>query len=198
METGVGTALRNSPRQHDRHIGVVGLGAGTMAAYGQPGDRIRFYEINPQVTELAKRWFTYLEDCLAKVTIVSGDGRRSLDREKPNGFDFLLLDAFSGDAPPVHLLTREAFAVYVRHLAPDGVILVNCSNWYFDLLPVVFAAADAHGLTAVALSNDDVGWSYPADWAVLGKSLQPRPDQDIPRVLWTDAHASLFDLLLWD
>ena len=154
-ESGVGQALRLRRRQVGSSIGpgalkvgITGLGIGTVAAFGSPGDTYRFYEINPDVVRFARdpALFTYLADSKATVEIVLGDARISLERELRNGsqrFDVMVLDAFSGDAIPAHLLTREAFALYLRHLRePDGVIAINVTNRVLNLRPVVFSPGD--------------------------------------------------------
>ena len=132
------------PRDRSLRVGAIGLGAGTIAAYGEPGDYIRFYEINPAVTEIAtdeNGYFTYLRDSRARIEVVPGDARLSMERELANGnpqaFDVLVLDAFAGDAIPVHLLTIEAFAIYLRELNADGVIAIHVTNRYLDLRPVI-------------------------------------------------------------
>lgn len=149
-ESGVGRAMR-AQQGHPRRIGMLGLGCGTLAAYGQAGDTIRIYEINPLVVELANREFTYLRDTPAKVEIVMGDGRLNLESEPSQQFDILVMDAFSGDSVPVHLITREAFQTYFRHLKPDGIVAVNITNNYLDLEPVMERAAAA---------VDKVAYSY--------------------------------------
>src|SRR6185295_4401098 len=105
-----------------KRVGVVGLGTGTLAVYAQPGDVYRFYEINPQVVDIARTRFTHLTDAPGKVETVLGDARLTMEREQPQQYDVLVIDAFSSDAIPVHLITREALAVYLRHMKPDGVI----------------------------------------------------------------------------
>ena len=150
-DTGCRLALEYKVQQQPHcRIGVVGLGVGTIAAFAKEGDYVRFYEINPQVTEIAKKHFHFLEDCKAPYDVVHGDARLKLEeelKEKPEGhqFDVLCLDAFSGDAVPTHLLTTEAFAIYKQHLKPDGIIICNITNTYFDLWPVVKRLADEHG-----------------------------------------------------
>src|SRR5262249_55405144 len=141
--TGVGLALERHPRRLAGlpvRVGCVGLGVGTLAAYARPGDAFVFYEINPEVIALSQGehpTFTYLRAPPAETTIVQGDARLSLEREPPRQFDVLVVDAFSSDAIPVHLLTREALTVYLRHLrAPDGVVALHVSNRYLDLKPV--------------------------------------------------------------
>ena len=147
--SGVGLALRN--RTVPRRVGLVGLGAGTLSAYGQPGDEFHFYEINPQVVALANSMFFYLRESPAKIQVTLGDARLSLESEPPQGFDVLVLDAFSGDAIPVHLLTREAFAIYQRHLKPEGILAVHVSNQYLDLAPVVQQIASFYGYPAIQI-----------------------------------------------
>ena len=127
-EAGMGKAIR---------VGVIGLGTGTISAYGRPGDYYRFYEINPLVLRLAHTEFTFLRDCKAKVDVAMGDARLSLEREAPENFDVLAVDAFSSDSIPVHLLTREAMQLFFRHLKPDGILAVHISNRYLDLQPVL-------------------------------------------------------------
>ena len=146
-QSGVGLAILNT-RHSAQRVGVIGLGAATLASYGRPGDYYRFYEINPLVIEVARKQFTYLSDCPAKVDVVLGDARLSLDREPSQQFDVLAVDAFSSDSIPVHLLTLEAFRLYFRHLRPDGVLAVHVSNTHLKLEPVV-------GRLAQALRKDD-------------------------------------------
>ena len=134
--SGVGLAVVALPKA-DRRIGIIGLGVGTMAAYIRTNDYLHFYEINPEVLRLAKSPFTYLAHCPGKVECTLGDGRLSLERQPSQQFDLLALDAFNGDALPVHLLTREAFAVYDRHLKTNGIIAVDISNKSLDLEPVI-------------------------------------------------------------
>jgi SAM-dependent methyltransferase len=135
-------------RRPGMRVGILGLGTGTMAAWGRPGDTYRFYEINPQVIELARSEFSYLHDSDAKVELVLGDGRLALEREPPQRFDLLAADAFSSDSVPMHLITREALELYARHVRPGGVIVFNVTNRYLDLAPVVRRLADSLGLHA--------------------------------------------------
>jgi spermidine synthase len=135
-QSGVGLALRfccDGPKR----VAVIGLGAGTLAAYGNPGDAFQFYEINPQVIGLAKSQFTFLGDSKAAIAMTAGDARLSLERETSAPYDVLVADAFSGDAIPVHLLTKEAFALYFQHLKPSGILAIHISNNYLNLAPVV-------------------------------------------------------------
>ncbi len=213
--TGLGLALRQFPRQDGQRIGLLGLGVGSIAAYGKPGDTLRIYEINPQVKEIAESTFTYLKLCQAKVELVMGDGRLSMENEPPQNFDFLIMDAFSSDAVPVHLLTKEAFAIYQRHLKPDGAILVNISNRYLDLRPVVENAAQAFGYRTLHIShdegtdeNEDGGWwLYGSTWmivtkndtflnrAALKQAASPAETKPNTIPLWTDDYASMFKIL---
>jgi predicted O-methyltransferase YrrM len=135
-------------------VGLIGLGAGALAAYGEPGDRFRFYEINPQVVEIAKSHFTYLADSQAQVSVELGDARLVLEKEQPQLFDVIIVDAFSGGAIPVHLLTREGLLAYLRHLAPSGVLLFHISNWYVDLEPALHRLALEERLEAKIVSDE--------------------------------------------
>ncbi len=198
------TAASHSGR--GRHIGVVGLGAGTLAVYGQAEDVMRFYEINPDVISLAWEHFTFLKDCEAKVDVCPGDARLVLERESDRQFDVLVLDAFSGDAIPVHLLTSEAMQIYTRHLRADGVLAVHISNTYFDLEPVVRALAEESSLNARVQTCDqgaDGGVALDSVWMllcrdadVLTHSLGPEtPAKACRTVLWTDDRNNLLNVL---
>jgi spermidine synthase len=209
--SGVGRAIDLKPGA--RRIGVVGLGSGTLAAYGRLGDTLRFYDINPAVIPIAEERFSYLRHTLAKVDIVLGDARLTLEDELRRGmvqsFDLLALDAFSSDAIPVHLLTREAMAVYLKHLKPDGVLAVHVSNRYLNLKPVVEGLARHYGLFSVTVSDDppeEEWWFYGSDWILLTKnqalletkeimnSAEVREDH-AKAVEWTDDYASLLGIL---
>src|SRR5262249_25243266 len=137
-------------------IAVIGLGIGSLAAYGEPGQRWTFYEIDPAIATLARddRYFTFVRDSAADVRIVLGDARISIAREPPRSFDLLILDAFSSDAIPVHLITREALRLYARVLEPNGVLVFHISNRYINLEPVIGDLAADAGL--VAFTEDDV------------------------------------------
>ncbi len=199
-ESGIGRVLsRPGP---PRHVGILGLGVGTLAAYGRPGDRLRFYEINPDVVRVARAHFSFLRDTPAAVAVVTGDGRLSLEREPPQAFDLLALDAFSGDAIPTHLLTAEAFDLYLRHLRPDGVLAVNVSNNHADASRVVRALAARAGLRATRVRHraPSVLGPYLSDWMLLSRdAAQLPPDAHVPPsgppLLWTDDHAPLLPLL---
>jgi hypothetical protein len=142
-------SLPSTPRK----VGVIGLGAGALAAYARKGDVFRFYEIDPQVAAVATSEFTFLADAPAQIDIVLGDGRLSLEREPPQNYDVLAIDAFSGDSIPMHLITREAMAVYVRHLKPGGVIVFQATNRFVDIGPVVARLAADLGLSAVLVAD---------------------------------------------
>jgi SAM-dependent methyltransferase len=189
-----------------RRVGVVGLGTGTLAARGAPGDVLRFYELSPTVERVARQYFTYLSDSPARCEVVIGDARLSLEREPPQGFDVLVLDAFSGHAIPTHLLTREAFALYHRHLAPGGVVAVHVSNRYVDLEPVVAQQAAHGGWEAVLVTSegDESEGLHAADWilvtdadrtGVLHRPGMRRPRRDPRLPLWTDDYASVYHVL---
>lgn len=152
--SGLGVLMREEDRRREPlRVGVVGLGAGTIAAFGRAGDSYLFYEIDPLDIRIARTEFSYLRESRARVGIVEGDGRLSLERERPQRFDALAVDAFSGDSIPIHLLTVQAFRLYFRNLLPDGVLAVNISNRFLDLAPVVARAAAALGRSAVLIED---------------------------------------------
>ncbi len=167
--SGVGRAILALQKSRSPlRIGVIGLGVGTLAAYGRPGDVIRFYELNPVVLDIAQREFTYLADSAARIEVALGDARLSLEREAPKSFDLLVVDAFSSDAIPVHLLTREALEVYLNHLRPGGVVAFHTSNRYVDLPPVVARLAELRGLTARLIETDeDDTFNTPSAWVLV-------------------------------
>ena len=208
-ESGIGLGVAALP-SGPRRIGVVGLGTGTMAAFGRAGDYVRFYEINPQVQAVAASWFSYLPKCPGKVEVARGDARLSLEREPPQNLDLLVLDAFSGDAIPVHLLTKEAFDVYQRHLNTNAVVAVHISNHYLDLEPVVVNLARHFGYKLASIDyeeSDDTWWLYSSTWVLLSRSERfinsPAirsaasivKTNNIKVPLWTDDFASLFQIL---
>ncbi len=202
--SGVALALDHGGDE-PRRVGLIGLGPGTLAAYGRPGDIFRFYEINPLVVEIARRHFRYLAECPARTELVLGDGRLALERESPQNFDVLVVDAFSGDSIPVHLLTREAFELYFRHLKPEGTLAVHLTNRYIDLAPVVNALAGTFGKTShVVHSLGDGSTTFSAIWAMItgdavleetiaAAALPTRPTRRAP--VWTDDYSNPFRLL---
>jgi SAM-dependent methyltransferase len=151
--SGIGVAI-HSKQDHPVRVGVIGLGTGTIAAYGRPGDLFRFYDIDANVIGIARSDFTFLGDSGARVEIALGDARLSLERERPESFDVLAVDAFSSDAIPVHLITREALQTYERHMKPDGIVAFHVSNRFLDLIPVVARIAKELQLHAVLVSDD--------------------------------------------
>ncbi len=171
-KSGVGTSILSRQANGPVKLGVVGLGVGTLASYGRQGDTIRIYELDPQVIKLAREQFSYLNDSKATIELALGDARLSLEREPSQQFDVLAVDAFSSDSIPVHLLTREAFAIYFKHMKPEGILAVHISNRYLDLKPVLLAAAEHHGKHAVLLDTDDEDalGTYGATWVLLGNS----------------------------
>jgi SAM-dependent methyltransferase len=205
--SGVGLALRFCC-EGTKRVGVIGLGTGTLAAYGKPGDSFRFYEINPQVIAVANGWFTFLKQSPAESEIILGDARLSLESAPPQQFDVLAVDAFSGDAIPVHLLTKEAFAVYFRHLKPDGILAVHTSNTYLNLAPVVkLLAEDADYPTRLIASEEDASMMISsADWVLVTRNQEflNKPETfpgsqtiEVPARLrlWTDDYNNLYEIL---
>ena len=209
-ESGVGRTLLNLKKDKPLRVGAVGLGVGTVSAYGRSGDYYKFYEINPAMVEIAKVTFGFLSTCPAKVDIELGDARLSLERESPQNFDVLILDAFSGDSIPAHLLTAEAFQVYRRHLKPDGVIAVHISNRHLRLEPVVLRQAEHAAMKCVRvvnrgesrqavmlskwmlMTNNKDFLELPEINAVTGKYTK-QPGASFP--LWTDCYNNLFQIV---
>ena len=167
--SGVGRALAAAP-QRPRKVGLIGLGAGTLATYGRAGDVYRVYEINPEVFALADTEFSFLADSPARIERVLGDARLALEREPAQGFDLLAVDAFSGDSVPIHLITTEALALYRRHMAPGGVIAFHVTNRFLALAPVVQAIAQANGLAAALVHDEAEGSDLRAtDWVLVAQ-----------------------------
>jgi hypothetical protein len=196
--------------QHPIRVGLVGLGTATLTAYGRSGDYFRIYEINPQVQTLATTRFRYATSCRGKVEIAMGDARLSMERDSPQQFDLLALDAFSSDAIPVHLLTKEAFDLYQRHLKTNGVVAVHISNHFLDLEPVVANVAKGFGYQMAIIDfeeNDEEWWLYSSTWILLSRDdnlIQLPAIQDAKKKssfstrkvpLWTDDFTSLFQIL---
>lgn len=205
--SGIGIVLRECFTGAKR-VGIVGLGVGTIAAYGKPGDTFRFYEINQQVIDIAQSLFFYLRESHAQVETVLGDARLSLERETGPPFDVLAMDAFSGDAIPVHLLTKEALALDIRHLKPDGVLAFHVSNLYLDLAPVVQQLANAFGYGVVLVRNhaEEEDLVLAADWVLItnNRAVFENPAVKLhsapiaPRAglrLWTDDYNNLLQIL---
>ena len=219
--SGVQLALLTNPQRKigPMRVGAIGLGIGTIAAYSRPGDVFRFYEINPTVIRIAKGeggYFTYLSDAAARIDVVPGDARLSLEEEAAHhdfqNFDVLVVDAFNGDSIPVHLLTREAMALYLSHMrGPDSIIAVHTSNVFVNLAPVVVALAETFGLKATLIrSTVQSGIRKPSVFILLcrGDSLEApeirkagypirldpqRVKNELP--LWTDDYSNVATLL---
>jgi spermidine synthase len=207
-KSGVGIALQALASRGSLRVGVIGLGAGTIAAYGRAGDDYEFYEINPLVVRVAQQEFTFLRDSKARVALELGDARLTLERQPPQQFDALAVDAFSSDSIPVHLLTIEAFELYFRHLRPGGILAVHISNRYLNLDSVVAAAAQRLGKDAVLIDSpgDSTNGTFLARWVLLAnRDVLPgfpeiekakRPLTATGREkLWTDSYSSLFAVL---
>lgn len=218
LESGVGAVFACLPERNELpaatiHVGVIGLGVGTIATYAEPGDRFRFYEINPQVEDLARSHFTFLGDCEGEEQVVLGDARVSLEGELAAGnsqqFDALFVDAFSGDSIPIHLLTRESFDLYFQHLKPDGVLAIHVTNLHLDLADPVRNLAKEFGYEAVRSdhSPEDTNFeSYYSDWILITKDqafldalksaerITPWDREETKPILWTDDYSNLFEV----
>jgi hypothetical protein len=205
-------SLREMHPKQKLSVGVIGLGAGVIAAWMKPGDRLVFYEISPRVVDIANREFTFLADTAAKTEVVMGDGRLSLEREPPRAYDVLGIDAFSGDSIPMHLVTREAMALYVKHIKPDGVIVFQATNRFIDLLPVVKRLAGEFGMQAVNVSDTPEAaegpeyWYSGTDQVIVTRNRKllawPRIDDVSEEIderpglpVFTDAHHNLLRIL---
>jgi SAM-dependent methyltransferase len=205
-------SLREMQPKQPLQVGVIGLGAGVIAAWMKPGDALVFYEISPRVVDIARREFTFLDDSSGKIEVILGDGRLSLEREPPRGYDVMGIDAFSGDSIPMHLVTREAMAIYLKHLKPDGVIVFQATNRFIDLLPVVKRLAAEFGLEAVNVSDvpeeaDGAEYWYSSTdqiivtrnrkllaWPRIAQAAEPIQERpELP--IFTDAHHNLLRIL---
>ena len=209
--SGIGVAIKSRQDRGPIRVGVIGLGTGTIAAYGRPGDVYRFYDIDPRVVQLARREFSFLGDSQAKVEVALGDARLTLEREPPQNFDVLAVDAFSSDAIPVHLITREALGIYLRHMKPDGIVAFHVSNRFLDLIPVVARIAKEQGAAAVLVNDDpddeDESLRSRSDWVLVSRdpaALKREPivegggieAEDRPRWrTWTDDYSNLIQIL---
>ena len=212
-QSGIGQAilgLRDLAVQPDttQRIGLIGLGVGTLSAYGRPGDVYRVYELNPEVIDLALTHFSFLTDSSARIEFSQGDARLSLERDAAQRFDVLAVDAFSSDAIPVHLITEQAILAFARHVSPQGVIAYHISNRYLNLRPVVADLARSTGRQAILIENEppaDQPWLYRSDWVVItgNAALADRlVDQGGERMTvphgfraWTDDYNNLFSIL---
>jgi hypothetical protein len=195
-----------------RKVGIIGLGAGSIIAYARKGDTFRFYEINPQVIDVAKKEFTFMQDTPSKIEVVLGDGRLSLEREPNQQFDVLAMDAFSGDSIPMHLLTRQAMEIYLRHLKPGGVLAFQATNRFINIAPIVASLAAEFGLAAVLVSDlpdSEEGpnyWTASTDQVLVTANLKLLEAEPIRRAatkievpagfrVWTDDFNNLLHVL---
>jgi predicted O-methyltransferase YrrM len=216
-ESGAGLVLRlhrqdreRDPAKPSLKAGIIGLGAGTLAAYGQKGDRFRFYEINPAVTAVSERFFSFCRNSKGSVEVIHGDARIMLEaelaRKEPQHFDILVVDAFSSDAIPIHLLTRECFELYRKHLKPDGLLLFHITNRFLDLAPVVRGHAQNAGMEIVRVNSsaDSDKGIWKADWMVMGsnaacsalrKSVRETGASGGNSLVWTDDFAALWQVI---
>jgi spermidine synthase len=187
-------------------VGIIGLGAGSLASFARPGDVFRFYEINPLVEKIARTDFTYLSDCRGKIEVIMGDGRLSLEREPDQQYNLLVIDAFSGDAVPVHLITKQAMELYFRHLKPAGILALHITNTHLELEPIVDRLSRELGKEAILIVNDrdEDKKVYSSNWALISsqpitspkildaaEELTSRPDLRV----WTDDYSNLFQIL---
>jgi spermidine synthase len=221
--SGAGVVMTHFPKENNRRVGVIGLGVGTLAAYGRNGDYYKFYEINQDVIDAAKNQFTFTNDSLAKVEFTLGDARLTLEKESNQNYDILFMDAFSSDSIPVHLLTKEVFAIYLSHLREDGVITVNATNHFIDIIPIVSSIADFYKLNLFMIDSkdrDDEG-VYAARFLILTKNKlfierlkdltiennKLKEEERITEIkeiekqqnapFWTDDFNNLFQVLKW-
>ncbi len=217
--SGVGQAILLNRKRREKpdapiRIGIVGLGAGMVAVHGRAGDLIRYYELNPAVADLADRHFSFVRDTPAKVEIVLGDGRLILEREALNGgsqrFDVIVMNAFRGASPPMHLMTQEAYGVYLKHLEPDGILAVNFELDTFEMAPLHRGLAAASGLTVNWVEtpesedcDDPVSWAlYTRDsgfWSAppVKAAISPWRDGATSRLVWTDRDSNLMSIIDW-
>jgi len=209
--SGIAAAI-HAKQDHPVRVGVIGLGTGTIAAYGRPGDLYRFYDIDANVIRIARQEFTFLGDSRARVETALGDARLTLEREPPQGFDVLAVDAFSSDAIPVHLITREALQTYLRHMKPDGIVAFHVSNRFLDLIPVVARLARELNLNAALIADDpddedDASLKSRSDWVLVARDAAAlkapaiveagaTPAEDRPGWrTWTDDYSNLIQIL---
>ncbi len=222
-DSGAGIAMMHHVKRRSGNpdaplrIGIIGLGAGMLAAMGKEGDVIRYYEINPAVEALTRRYFTFLRDGKAKTDVLLGDGRLVLERQlaakDPQQFDVLVIDAFRGASPPTHLMTKEAFDIYLAHLAPNGIIAINFELNTFEMAPLHRGMAKLFGLDVRWIetqSDDKDGCEEPISWALytkdkglfevesVKKAISPWRDKDTASgIVWTDASSNLMSILNW-
>jgi spermidine synthase len=205
--SGIGMAINNlqpGPRQ----VGILGLGVGALASYARAGDTFRFYEIAPLIEKVARREFTYLADCRGTVDVVLGDGRLSIEQEPDSKFDILIMDAFSSDSIPVHLVTLEALTLYFAKLKPDGILAIHISNRHLNLAPVLLrASAELNAqFVLIEAESDRSREIYVTDWVLMTKERDLRKIPEIKKAalklelkdgirLWTDDYSNLIQIL---
>ena len=207
VHSGGGLALAQHRGDHAQRVGIVGLGAGTLAAYAQAGDYYRMYEINPAVVTMANDYFTYLSECRGKCDVVVGDGRIALENEEPQNYDVLVLDAFSGDAVPAHLLTRECGELYLKHLCDDGLLACHITNRHVNLIPVCAGLASEFGLSTKTIYGppDKASGTTPSVWVLMSRkpeylaAIKLTQSREISMgdhsLLWTDDFSNLLSVL---
>lgn len=206
--SGIGLALEARRQRSAIRVGLIGLGTGTLAAWGRKGDVYRFYEINPEVIAVAQREFTYLGDSAATIELSLGDARLNLEREPPQNLDILAVDAFSSDAIPVHLITKEALAAYLRHMKPDGIVAFHVSNRFLDLVPVVGRIAKENGAHAMVVYDEGSGEDKTtSDWVLVSRDPKAldapqiragkpvAPEERPAWRTWTDDYSNLVQIL---
>ncbi|WP_077338775.1 fused MFS/spermidine synthase [Pseudocolwellia agarivorans] len=208
--TGVALALQHLFLTPTMNVGLVGLGAGTLATYGRRGDNYTFYELNPNVERMARQYFTYIEQSRANVEVVLGDGRVTLQKELDNGtinnFDVLVIDAFSGDSVPAHLLTTEAFELYFKHLKADGVLAIHVSNSHLDLTALVKGLAKNSNYSALYFKTKATEKEVTqTEWVVVTNNKSFIRNTKVKRLqsqwpnanelVWTDNYSNLLSVL---
>ena len=207
--SGIGRTLKAMKRQHPSlRVGIIGLGSGVLASYCRTPDVYRFYEINALVYKIATSQFTFLPDCGANKQVVFGDARLTMERQPDQHFDVLAVDAFSSDAIPVHLLTREAFELYFRNLSPNGILAIHTSNRYLNLAPVVAQHAKDLGKISVTVDQEeqDVDYVFSTTWVLVSASSEAFQQREFYKATapsainaklrpWTDDYSNLFEIL---
>ncbi len=206
--SGVGLTLKKLQEHGPIRYGVIGLGTGTLSTYARKGDYCRIYDINPLVMDIARTQFTFVPESPGKIDLVLGDARLSLERDTPQNFDVIAVDAFSSDSIPIHLLTREAFLVYWRQLKPDGVLAVHVSNRYLNLEPVVHLAAESIGKKTAFISSEEESAAdvFTSDWVLVTtrpgflenepiKSARSEPLSRPHIRMWTDDYSNLWQIV---
>ena len=205
-KSGIGQVFNLLNSKGDLEITAVGLGTGTLSVYARPGDKLRFYEINPEVIELARKYFRYLTECATKVETIAADGRMGIQSQPTQSIDLLILDAFSSDAIPVHLLTLEAFEGYLNRLKADGVICIHISNQHLDLVPILNGIAQNHQLSLRIIDSEETSHTFDARWAILSSSQEfitkldqqttaTKPENANKISPWTDHYSNLLQIL---